>query len=182
MFEIESIDIQGCFILTPKDLHDLRGNFIKLFHKSFYTKHDLTTDFREQYYSISKPHVFRGLHFQYPPEDHVKLVTCIDGEVLDLIVDLRKKSPTYNQVHTEILNDKNNKILYLPNGIAHGFYVSSDKDAIMLYNVTTEFSQAHDGGIHYNGVETYLPIDKNEIIVSMKDNCLPQLQSFISPF
>lgn len=174
MFNILKTDIEGCLVLQPKNLEDYRGSFIKIFHKDFFEENNLRTDFKEEYYSISKHNVFRGLHFQYPPKDHAKLVTCLSGSVIDIIVDLRKESSTYKKIFSIELNEDNKNIFYLPSGIAHGFLVTSKKDALMLYNVTSVFSKEHDGGINFEYIKKYLPpIEK--LIISQRDKQLPKI-------
>jgi dTDP-4-dehydrorhamnose 3,5-epimerase len=106
-------------------------------------------DIRESYFSISKRNVIRGMHFQLPPNDHEKLVYVPHGAILDVVVDLRKNSPTYGKYISIELSDQNKKSIFIPKGFAHGFKSLFD-DTITVYNVATEYSSIADSGIHYN--------------------------------
>ena len=121
MFEIEQCRIPGLRRLRPRVAADLRGRFVKIMHADFFAAHGLRTDFREQYYSVSTRNVLRGFHFQVPPMEHAKLVTCIAGQVMDVVVDLRLGSPSYGRDEVFDLSEHNAHILYIPAGCAHGF-------------------------------------------------------------
>ena len=111
MFDIKTCKIQGCLELQPKIFADNRGKFVKVFHEQAFGNLGLETNFVEEYYSISNKNVIRGLHFQLPPMDHVKMVYCVQGEVMDVVVDLRVDSPTYGQhVTFELSSTKANSI------------------------------------------------------------------------
>src|ERR1700739_3724115 len=87
--------IAGCYQIVPNVFRDERGAFVKVFHEELFREHGLRTDFAEEYYSVSRERVLRGLHFQTPPHDHAKLVYCLQGSVLDVALDLRLGSPDY---------------------------------------------------------------------------------------
>ena len=151
MFEIKETTIPGCYELQPVVRYDSRGRFVKTFHAEFFASHRMATKYVEQYYSISEHGVLRGLHFQIPPHDHEKLVYCTDGAILDAVVDLRVGSPTYGQHSAfELSAEKGNQV-YIPKGLAHGFFVMSDS-ATTVYNVTTVYAPEHDTGILWNSV------------------------------
>ena len=177
--EIKETIIPGCFEIIPKIFHDYRGSFVKVFNESFFKEHGLNVDFKEEYYSVSYKNVLRGLHFQIPPFDHEKIVYCVLGEVMDVAVDLRVDSITYGKHVEIILSNKDGKIVYLPRGIAHGFYVLSDF-AIMVYKTSAIYSPNYDSGILWNSV----PIDwpNNEPIISIRDSNFESFKNFISPF
>src|SRR5271157_5328180 len=92
--------LPGCFLVSLPEQKDRRGNFVKLFHEESFRKKNLETHFPELYYSISRHGVLRGLHFQMPPREHVKLVYCLEGLIFDAVVDLRLSSPAYGQCAT----------------------------------------------------------------------------------
>lgn len=119
--------IPGCYEIIPRILRDERGVFVKVFHEGVFEEHGLTTDWREEYYSISHRGVLRGLHFQLPPHDHDKLVYCTAGAVLDAVVDLRKGSQTYGSHVLQELSAEMGNMLYIPRSLAHDFYVTSNK-------------------------------------------------------
>jgi dTDP-4-dehydrorhamnose 3,5-epimerase len=171
--------ISGCFELQPKLFEDSRGRFVKVFHKQAFAELGLETAFAEEYYSISYKDVIRGLHFQLPPMDHVKMVYCVEGEVLDAVVDLRVGSPTYGHYELfELSSDKANSI-YVPKGMAHGFCALSEQ-AIMVYKVSTVYSPEHDAGVLWNSVGISWPLELP--CISDRDKSFPTLAEFKSPF
>lgn len=177
--KVAACQIPGCYELIARVVRDQRGLFAKVFHRDCFAEMGLNTTWREEYYSVSHRRVLRGLHFQVPPHDHEKLVYCISGRVLDAVVDLRRGSPTYG-LHSirELSSDKANA-LYIPRGLAHGFYVLSDL-AVMVYLVSTVHAPAYDSGIHWTSTGIDWP-DPSPI-VSDRDQKLPALASFDSPF
>ncbi|MBI5429522.1 MAG: dTDP-4-dehydrorhamnose 3,5-epimerase [Nitrosomonadales bacterium] len=179
MFELKSSKIDGCFELQSKAFKDIRGKFVKVFHEQAFAAQGLETVFAEEYYSVSYKNVIRGLHFQLPPMDHVKMVYCVEGEVLDAVVDLRRGSPTYRQyVLFELSSTKANSI-YIPKGMAHGFCALSDR-AIMVYKVSTVYSPEHDAGVLWNSAG--IPWPTTQAILSARDQSFPRLENFESPF
>ena len=98
LFDCQKTDFSGCYKIIPKVRRDIRGKFVKTYHKGSFVKLGLETEFKEEYYSLSHKNVLRGLHFQLPPADHEKLVYCVNGAVIDIILDLRSKSGTYGKV------------------------------------------------------------------------------------
>lgn len=142
---------EGVYIIENFSSKDERGSFIKTYHESYFHVNGLSTDFKESYYSISKKNVIRGMHFQLPPYDHDKLVYIAYGEVIDVILDMRKSSKTYGEVFSITLNDSNNRSIYIPRGFAHGFKVIED-DTIMIYNVSTIYNNKSDYGIRYDSI------------------------------
>ena len=97
MIDVSPGKIAGVKLIRPAAQHDLRGTFVKTMQTEIFSKHGIPMQYAEQYYSVSKNNVLRGLHFQTPPHDHYKLVTCIAGEAFDVVVDLRRGSRTYGQ-------------------------------------------------------------------------------------
>jgi len=179
MFEITQAKIGGVRIIRPVVQHDFRGFFVKTVHKEFFAENGIPTDFVEQYYSVSMRNVLRGLHFQTPPYDHYKLVTCIEGDVFDVVVDLRRRSTTYGQYMSFELNGLRADSIFVPLGCAHGFYVRSER-AIVLYNVSTLHAPAHDTGIHWDSVRIAWPTASP--IVSERDAAFPPLAALDTPF
>ena len=179
MFTLKESAIQGCFELQPKVLDDNRGKFVKVFHESEFVALELETVFVEEYYSVSDKNVIRGMHFQLPPNDHVKMVYCVDGEVMDVVVDLRLGSPTYGQHAVFQLGANKANIIYIPKGMAHGFCVMSDK-AILVYKVSSVYSLKNDMGIHWDSIN--IPWPTKTPIISNRDQGLLALNKFVSPF
>jgi dTDP-4-dehydrorhamnose 3,5-epimerase len=179
MIEIQQSQISGCFEVYPKVFQDERGTFVKTFHAEFFAKMGLQTKWAEEYYSVSRKGVLRGLHFQIPPYDHEKLVYCVDGEVIDVVVDLRCDSPTYGESAMFELRAETANIVYIPRGIAHGFYTLSES-ATMMYKVSTVYAPNHDAGIHWDSVGVNWP--SRLPILSQRDSELPPFSNFKSPF
>lgn len=171
--------LPGCFELVPKIHKDKRGSFVKILHAPAFKKLGLAADFKEEYYSVSKKGVLRGLHFQTPPQDHTKLVCCLKGEVLDAVLDLRRKSATYGKHFTLKLDAKKSNMLYIPKGCAHGFY-SLSANSLMLYRTSTVHSVENDAGILWNSAGIKWPAGKP--LISPRDAAFPALRDFKSPF
>jgi dTDP-4-dehydrorhamnose 3,5-epimerase len=177
--QLKKTKIPGCFQIEPRIHHDERGAFIKIFHKDIFLKYGLDINFAEEYYSVSYKGVLRGMHFQTPPMDHIKVVHCVSGEVLDAVIDLRKGSPMYGRFEMFNLNSKEGNMIYIPAGLAHGFYVVSDI-AILMYKVTTVYSPKNDSGIRWNTLG--IPWPNDNPIMSQRDSALVEFCNFVSPF
>lgn len=176
---MDKTDIEGCYEIIPAYDKDERGSFVKTLDPFFLKIHQLEYKFKEQYYSISTKRVLRGLHFQLPPKEHTKLVCCVSGMVMDVVVDVRIGSPTYGKYSVFILESDKANMVYIPPGLAHGFYVLSEQ-AIILCHMTDVFSPEQDSGIRWNSLSIPWP-DENPIL-SKKDCELPVLSDFESPF
>jgi dTDP-4-dehydrorhamnose 3,5-epimerase len=168
--ELRPTEIEGCFEIMSHIRSDSRGQFVKTFHAEWFESQGLRTDFVEQYYSVSHRRVLRGLHFQIPPAQHAKLVYCTDGAVLDAAVDLRPRSSTFcKHILLELCAGAAN-MLYLPEGVAHGFYVVTES-ATLIYSVTSAYAPECDSGIRWDSAGIEWPDD--DPIVSERDRQLP---------
>lgn len=177
--EFKELELRGAFEIIYKRIGDARGSFTKLFHFDLFRDSNLVTDFREQYVSVSAKDVIRGLHFQVPPMDHAKIVTCLSGRVLDVVVDIRKDSGTYGQFKMLELSSEKNNGIYIPSGFAHGF-CSLEENSTLLYTVSSVHSAAHDKGILWNSLP--VPWPTNSPILSDRDKGFLQFEKFESPF
>lgn len=164
----------GLDIIERKKVKDSRGEFVKLYQESLDISFIFFDGIKEEYYSKSHKNSFRGLHFQNPPMEHVKYVTCIFGEAIDYIVDLRKDSPTFLRYFEKKISHEKSEIIKIPAGCAHGFLSLMD-DTIINYKVTSEYSTTHDAGIHFSCLE----IQKDKLIISKRDNSLLSLSEFL---
>lgn len=171
--------ISGCYQIFPQIHSDLRGVFVKTLHAPTFEKWGLCSEFSEEYYSTSIKNVLRGLHFQLPPDDHVKLVYCISGVVKDVLVDLRIGSPTYGEHLCIELSSEIGNAMYIPTGIAHGFWVLSSSST-MVYKTSTVHSPSCDSGIRWDSAGIVWPSD--DLIISDRDKTLTSLENFSSPF
>ncbi len=179
MFNPKQNKLSGCFEIQPKASDDVRGRFVKVFHAPTFTALGLETDFVEEFYSVSHRNVIRGMHFQLPPVNHVKLVFCLKGNALDVVVDLRVGSPTYGQFELFELNSAKANGIYIPSGMAHGFCALSES-TIMLYKVSTVYYPAHDTGVRWDSLGIPWPV--TEAVLSERDQGFPRFCDFISPF
>lgn len=179
MFEIQELGLPGCLALCGRVMADARGTFTKTFHEPSFVAAGLRTDWREEYCSSSRAGVIRGMHFQLPPAEHVKLVSCLQGEVLDVVVDLRRGSPTFGQHRSRMLSDDNGVSLYIPVGCAHGF-VSLTEHSLMYYKVTSVHSPEHDAGIAWDGFGFDWPVA--DPLLSDRDRGHSALADFVTPF
>ena len=179
MIEKFLTELIGCFELQPTQHRDTRGKFVKTFQKEIYFQLGLQTDFKEDYYTISKKNVIRGMHFQLPPFDHEKLVYCVQGVAIDVVTDLRKGSPTFGKsIQRELSVDQGNSI-YIPKGFAHGFCALVE-DTVIVYKVSTVHQPAADSGILWNSIGVKWPV--NNPILSTRDSAFVPYDEFVSPF
>lgn len=177
--DIEPLAIPGCHMLYAKVLRDPRGTFVKTLHEPTFEAAGLRTDWREEYFSVSQPGVVRGMHFQLPPAEHAKMVFCLTGEVLDVVVDLRRGSPTYGQAHGFSLSAENGRGLYIPTGCAHGFVAIGEASG-MYYKVSSVHAPDQDAGIAWDSINFDWPV--REPALSDRDRRHPSLAHFDSPF
>jgi len=180
---LEYTKIDGLVILKPIILKDDRGCFIESFNQINVNKLLGNTNFVQDNESESFRGVLRGLHFQKPPYAQSKLVRCVKGKVLDVALDIRKKSKTYGQFESRILSGDNKEQLFIPKGFAHGFIVLSES-AIFSYKVDNYYNHMSECGVVWN--DSNLNIDwkilKSKIIISEKDKRLSTFSSLKSPF
>ena len=177
--ELKKTLLEGCFEIKPKTFLDQRGTFTKTFHKKEFKRLGLNSDWKEDYYTYSKKYVIRGMHLQLPPSDHFKLVHCLYGEVLDVLLDLRSASPSFGKTHSLKLSSKKKNGIYISKGIAHGFLSLTEK-SLLTYKVSSEHSIKHDTGVFWNSFGFEWPV-KNPII-SDRDKTFEELKNFNSPF
>jgi len=168
--EIIKTSIEGLVIIQPKVFEDERGYFMESYKENFIKENFPDIHFIQDNESKSSYGVLRGLHFQRPPFEQTKLVRVIEGEVLDVAVDLRKKSSTYGKWESIILSGENKKQFLIPKGFAHGFVVLS-MEAIFSYKVDNYYAPEYDSGIKYD--DETLAIDwvipRSDFIISQKD-------------
>ncbi len=171
------LEIPGVWIIEPKVLRDERGYFTECFKQAEFEKHIGNVNFIQENESYSGKGVLRGLHYQLAPYSQAKLVRVIEGEVLDVAVDLRAGSPTFGKYVIVLLTGENKKQLFIPRGFAHGFKVVSE-NALFQYKVDNIYKPDHEAGILYNdpAIGVAWNIDKDEnIMLSEKDKLLPLL-------
>ena len=175
--------ISDLIIIEPTVFGDARGYFLESYNQKKFEEIIGNTTFVQDNESKSRKGVLRGLHFQKPPFEQAKLVRCIEGEVLDVAVDIRKNSKTYGKYISVILSGENKLQLFVPRGFAHGFLVLSDS-ATFAYKVDNTYAPDHDAGIRWNDKELNIEwgLEDNNVLVSKKDAELPFFSKLESPF
>ena len=174
-FEFKRLEIPQVILIEPKAFGDERGFFIETYKKSDFVEFGIDDSFLQDNHSKSVKNVLRGLHYQRNPKAQSKLVRCIQGEIFDVAVDIRKNSPSYGQWVGEVLSQDNKRMLYVPRGFAHGFLVLSDT-AEVVYKTGEEYSPEDDAGIKWNDPEININWNCANPIVSVKDQNLPSLK------
>ncbi len=147
--KFESTLVEGCTLVTLDSFPDSRGSFTKIFNESMYKKHGIDMHCKEQFYSTSRKNVLRGMHFQREPYTHSKLIICMAGSVLDVVLDIRKDSTTFGKSASFHLEEGDGKAVFIPEGLAHGF-LSLQENSVLFYNATSEQEQSAEGGILWN--------------------------------
>jgi len=174
-FTFKKLDIPEVMLVMNQSFPDDRGFFLEIFKESSFISNGIDTKFVQDNFSHSFKGMLRGLHYQKDPKAQAKLVTVLRGEIFDVAVDIRKHSPTYGKWVGEILSENNHKLLYVPEGFAHGFCVLSE-DADVLYKVNNEYSPENEKGILWNDSEINISWPIDNPILSEKDLQLPLLK------
>lgn len=165
--------LRGAFVVEPTLLRDERGFFTRLFCAREFRMRGLEDRFVQTNHSLTlRKGTVRGLHYQLPPHGEAKLVRCLRGSIQDVIVDVRKESPTFLRWHGEVLTGRDLKMVYVPAGFAHGFQALED-DTEVTYQSSSEYTPGSERGVRYNdpaiGIAWIIP----EVLVSPKDSRLP---------
>lgn len=180
---LEQTFIHDLVLLTPAVFEDERGYFFEAYNKSKLADLGIQIDFVQDNQSFSKKGTLRGLHYQNPPFAQTKLLRVLQGEIMDVAVDLRKDSPTYGKHFGIVLTAENKKQLLIPQGFAHGFSVLSET-AMVLYKCDQYYNKQSEGGIRYDDATLDIDwgMDLAAALVSEKDLVLPNFASCNSQF
>ena len=175
--EIEKTDFNNLVIITPECFEDERGYFFESYNQEQFEKSGLPVNFVQNNQACSKNGVLRGLHFQNPPFTQGKLIRVVTGEVLNIAIDLRKKSEKYGEFFSIILNDSNKKMLFIPEGFANG-YLTLKSNTLYTYKCTNIYNKVSERGIIWNDGDLNINwgLKKSGIenlIISEKDKRLP---------
>lgn len=177
--------IKDLFIIEPKLWKDNRGYFYESYSAREFAKAGIDAIFVQDNQSLSQKGTLRGLHAQAAPFAQGKLVRVIQGSVLDIAVDIRKKSNTYGQTFSIVLSEENHQQLWIPPGFLHGFLTLEDH-TIFTYKVTNYYDKNSELGVIWNDptlkINWTTEINENEFLLSEKDLILPEFKSFESPF
>ncbi|RIK83990.1 MAG: dTDP-4-dehydrorhamnose 3,5-epimerase [Planctomycetota bacterium] len=178
---ITPLPLRGAYLIDPIVHEDVRGRFIKSFHAEQLSEHGLRFELREEFYSVSSRGVLRGMHFQTPPFEHAKLVSCLQGRALDVLLDLRAGSDTYGRHCSVELHGTGQQIIWIPRGLAHGF-LSLEDGTCVAYKTDREHAPAHDAGVRWDSFGFDWPLPVEQLLVSARDQGHPRLAEFRSPF
>ena len=170
----QTTDIPGLLVFEPEVFEDSRGYFFESFNENKFRDAGIDLRWVQDNQSSSQYGVIRGLHYQLPPFAQSKLIRVLRGKIFDVVVDLRKGSPTFGKTYCKVLSAKNKRQLFIPKGFAHGFSVLSEK-AEVLYKCDNFYNKENEAGIIYNDRELNIDwqIPEEEAVISGKDKELP---------
>lgn len=178
-FSCSKLGIEGAYLIDPFVAYDERGYFIKDYSAEIFQDMNISHDIKEVFYTNSRKGVIRAIHFQREKQQP-KLVRCVYGKIFDVIVDLRKNSPTFGTWEGYILSEENKKEILIPAGCGHGYLVM--EDSIVSYKCAERFYGEYDDGIIWNDTKINIswPLESvDKIILSEKDKKLISFQEFI---
>jgi dTDP-4-dehydrorhamnose 3,5-epimerase len=182
--KVEETKLKDCLLIRDTVFKDDRGYFFESFNlRKFNSLTGTNVNFVQDNQSHSVRGVLRGLHFQQGEHAQAKLVRVLQGEVLDVAVDLRKSSPTFAQYYSVVLSETSHTQLFIPRGFGHGFVVLSE-EADFFYKCDNYYNKASEGGIIYNDPDINIDwkLADEELLVSPKDMELPTLSSYSTLF
>lgn len=176
-------DFPGLMVFEPKVFEDRRGYFFESYNEKIFSAEGIEVIFVQDNQAQSSYGVIRGLHYQTNPYAQTKLVRVISGRILDVVLDIRKGSPTYGKHFSLELSAENRKQLFIPKGFAHGYSVLSNT-AEMFYKCDSFYNKESEGGILYNdpllNIDWQIPADKT--VISDKDTHNPLFAQSVNSF
>lgn len=177
ILELKDTNLKGCKFGKLDTISDPRGTFTKVFQNSQIKK--LFPDFQvaESYITKSQPGVLRGMHFQIPPDDHEKIVICLEGRVLDVLLDLRS-GKSFGQYDSVNISEQSKNFVVIPKGVAHGFFAY--EMSTLLYLVSTQHAPNNDCGIKWDSFGYQWPTETP--VLSERDKKHQPLHQFVTPF
>ena len=184
MLDIQTTDLEGVLLITPKRFADARGFFSETFNAERFRRAGVADKFVQDNQSYSRlAGTVRGLHYQAPPRAQAKLVRVLKGAVYDIAVDVRKGSPTYGRHVRALLSADNGAQLLIPAGFLHGF-ATIEANTEVAYKVSDFYSAAHDGSVLWNDPALGIDwgIDPAKAVLSDKDAKAVSFAEFSSPF
>jgi len=175
--QIIQTGIEGLLEIIPQVYHDNRGWFFEFYKKEPFHQSNIVYDFTQENISFSQQGVIRGLHFQLPPCQQAKLVSVLNGKVMDVVVDLRKGSSTFGKTHTCVLDSTRHNLLMVPEGFAHGF--AALEDSLFLYKSSNIYNRDFESGIRWNDPDLNIQWPFTDPVLSEKDQKLDTLQQLL---
>lgn len=184
-WNFERLELEGAYKITPFFAEDNRGGFLKDYSREVFENNGIHHDLAEVFYTISKKGVIRAMHFQRKKQQ-AKLVRCVSGKVFDVIIDLRKDSPTFMKWQGYYLTGENQVELLVPEGFGHGYLVL--EDSVVSYKCGEKFYGEYDDGIRFDDPDMAIdwPYEeiggKENVILSSKDENLPSWREFMDRY
>ncbi len=175
--QFKNTNFEGLIECYPTIFADERGHFYETYNETKFKENGIMEDFVQDNFSKSIKSVVRGLHFQYAPHAQGKLVRCMTGKALDVVVDLRLESPTFGQHDKFLLDSAIGNMLYVPAGFAHGFVAL--EETIFVYKCTAFWNKAAESGIVWNDADLAIDWGVEHAIVSSKDLVLPSFKETV---
>ena len=179
----EKTFIEDLIVVEPTIFEDERGYFFEAYSQTKFEDLGINIEFVQDNQSFSKKGTLRGLHYQNPPFAQTKLIRVLEGEIMDVVVDLRKDSKTFKKSFSIILSEKNKKQLLIPQGFAHGFSVLS-QSASVIYKCDQCYNKESEGEIRLDDPSLHIEwgMELEDAIVSEKDQILPFIENCNSLF
>jgi len=176
-------ELAGLLVFEPKVFEDSRGYFFESYNQKTFEQEGIEIVFVQDNQSSSQYGVIRGLHYQLNPYAQTKLLRVLSGKILDVVVDIRKGSPTFGKVYSIELSAENKKQLFIPKGFAHGFSVLSPM-AEVLYKCDSFYNKESEAGFMYNDAELNIDwkIPAGQEVVSEKDKLLSSFAAHLNNF
>ncbi len=174
--KFSSTQLDGVVLIEPSVYSDTRGFFLESYQKDIFRRNGIRKEFVQDNHSASKKNVFRGLHYQIRPFEQAKLVQVISGAIWDVIVDIRRKSKTFGQWEGFELNAQNHKMLYIPEGFAHGF-LALEENTHVIYKTSRIYSPKHESGILWSDPEMAIQWPVKNPVVNERDQSFPVLKN-----
>ena len=173
VFDFRQTLLEGLTLIQRKKNEDNRGFFSRFFCAEEYAALGLKENIAQiNHTRTMRTGTVRGLHFQYPPHSEIKIVSCVRGEVFDVVVDIRRGSETFLQWHGETLSEDNFRSLFIPRGFAHGFQ-TLDEDCELIYLHSTPYQQASEGALNVNDPRLSIRWPLSIVDLSERDSSHP---------
>lgn len=171
-YTFTELDIPDVFLITPRVWPDDRGFFMENYTRKEFDEVGLGVEFVQDNTARSTRGVLRGMHLTQNPHPVTKLIRCLEGEIFDAVVDMRKDSPTYGKWAGAHLTAENMCMLYVPAGFAHGYQALSER-VLVHYKQTDYYFPELDGGVRYNDPAVGIKWPVQDFIINDRDNAWP---------
>jgi dTDP-4-dehydrorhamnose 3,5-epimerase len=178
--KIIETELDGVVVIEPNVFNDQRGYFFETYNQNRYQEAGIKSNFVQDNLSFSKKGTLRGMHYQHP-HDQAKLVQVIQGEVFDVVVDIRRESPTFGKWIGQNISDENKQQIFVPEGFAHGFCVLSET-ALFHYKCSDFYAPECEGGIHWSDPDVAIDWPLDSPMVSEKDGAFSRLKDIAKDF